>query len=217
MRTEKRFAVIDTETLGGAAQKYCPCYHLGAVALTKKEILDKINIVIIENLLLDSAFYGQFKKEYYRQLMKQENVIICYSEKEAKEIFSAWLLENSISCVCAYNSGFDFKKTFVKECVEGFPFIDIWFAFLDTIGKYRGYNNYCVENGYVTASNNLKMTAELAYRYISKDFDFVEEHTALSDSEIEAEILKAVWKTHRKFTRNIHKGSKFYVNVKARG
>ena len=54
------------------------------------------------------------------------------------------------------------------------------------------------------------MTAEICYRFISGDLSFEEEHTALADCEIEAEILRAVWNTHRKFTRNIHKGDAAY-------
>ena len=139
-------------------------------------------------------------------------------EAEAKEIFSAWLTENNVSCACAHNSGFDFNKTFVSECVEGMEFIDTWQAFFETIGKYRKYNKFCCENGFVTKSGNIQMTAEVCYRFLSGDVSFVEEHTALSDCEIEAEILRAVWATHRKFERNIHKGDapNRFQTVKAR-
>ena len=62
------------------------------------------------------------------------------------------------------------------------------------------------------------MTAEVCYRFLSGDVSFEEEHTALSDCEIEAEILRAVWATHRKFERNIHKGDapNRFQTVKAR-
>ena len=50
------------------------------------------------------------------------------------------------------------------------------------------------------------MTAEICYRFVSGDNSFIEEHTALADTEIEAEILRAVWATHKGFTRNAHKG-----------
>lgn len=217
MNKEKRFAVIDTETLGGATSVYCPCYHLAAVAMTKKnDIFSKINIIILENLDLTSAFYGKMKKEYYRSLLKEDNVIICYTEQEACEIFTSWLVENNISCVCAYNSGFDFVKTFVARCVVGYEFIDLQYAFFDTIARYKKYNQFCQQYGYVTKKNNLQMTVEIAYRFLSGQNDFVEEHTALSDSEVEAEILKAVWATHRKFTRNVHKGAHLYKQIKVR-
>ena len=218
MFTEKTFAIIDTETLGGAASVHCPTYHCAGIALTKREEISRINIVVIGNLLLDSAFYGKAKKDYYLNLLRDPATVLCYTEAEAKEIFSAWLIENNVSCACAHNSGFDFNKTFVSECVEGMEFIDTWQAFFETIGKYRKYNKFCCENGFVTKSGNIQMTAEVCYRFLSGDVSFEEEHTALSDCEIEAEILRAVWATHRKFERNIHKGDapNRFQTVKAR-
>lgn len=206
MFQEKIFAVIDTETKGGVKDPYCPTYHCGAVALSKREIKSKINIVVIGNLDMETAFYGKQKREYYRSLLKDPSVVICFTEAEAKAVFSEWLTANNVSCVCAHNTSFDFCRTFVRECVEGLEFFDIMFAFYDTIAQYAKYKKFCAENGYYTASGNCRMTAEICYRFVSGDNEFVEEHTALSDSEIEAEILRAVWATHRKFTRNAHKG-----------
>lgn len=206
MFQEKIFAVIDTETKGGVKDPYCPTYHCGAVALSKREIKSKINIVVIGNLDMETAFYGKQKREYYRNLLKDPSVIICFTEAEAKAVFSEWLTANNVSCVCAHNTSFDFCRTFVRECVDGMEFFDIMFAFYDTIAQYAKYKKFCAENGYYTASGNCRMTAEICYRFISGNNEFIEEHTALSDSEIEAEILRAVWATHRKFTRNAHKG-----------
>jgi len=218
MFTEKTFAIIDTETLGGASQAHCPTYHCAGIAFTKRAEISRINIVVIGNLLLDSAFYGKFKKDYYRDLLRDPATVICYNEAEASEIFSAWLAENDVSCACAHNSGFDFNKTFVAECIDGLEFIDTWLAFYDTIGQYAKYNKFCAENGFVTAKGNIQMSAEVCYRFISGKVDFVEEHTALADCEIEMEILRAIWDTHRKFTRNAHKGDGAYryKNVKCR-
>lgn len=215
---EKIFAIIDTETLGGAAQTHCPTYHCAGIAFSKMEEVSRINIVVLENLMLDNAFYGQFKKEYYRDLLHNPSTVICYTEEEAKAIFTQWLIENNISCACAHNSGFDFNKTFVAECIDGMEFIDTWLAFFETIGQYRKYNKFCCENGFVTAKGSIQMTAEVCYRFLSGELDFVEEHTALADCEIEMEILKAIWNTHRKFTRNAHKGDSEYrfATVKAR-
>ena len=218
MNTKKTFAIIDTETLGGAAQTFCPTYHCASIAFNKEEELDRIDILVVSNLFLDNAFYGKMKKEYYRELMKNPSTILCFSEAEAKAVFEKWLERNNVSCACAHNSGFDFNKTFVSECVEGMEFIDTWLAFFETIGQYRKYNKFCCDNGYVTKSGNIQMTAEVCHRFLTNDTSFVEEHTALADCEIEMEILKAIWNTHRKFTRNVHKGDsaeRFKV-VKAR-
>ena len=214
MFTEKVFAVIDTETKGGVREPYCPTYHCGAIALTKKEIKSKINIIVIENLDMETAFYGKAKKEYYRALLKDPSVILCFTEAEAKAVFSNWLAENNVDCVCAHNSSFDFCRTFVRECIKDKEFIDILFAFYDTIGQYAKYKKFCAENGYYTAKGNCQLTAEVCYRFLTNDTSFIEEHTALADSEIEVEILRACWATHRKFTRNAHKGDYVSKQIK---
>ncbi len=206
MFKEKIFAVIDTETTGGVKDPYCPTYHLGATALSRKETKSKLNIVVLGNLDMESAFYGKQKKEYYRNLLKDPSVIICYTEAEAKAVFRKWLTDNDVSCVCAHNTSFDFCRTCVGECVENMEFFDIMFAFYDTIAQTKRYREFCAENGYYTPSKNCRMTAEICYRFVSGDNSFIEEHTALADTEIEAEILRAVWATHKGFTRNAHKG-----------
>jgi hypothetical protein len=48
---------------------------------------------------------------------------------------------------------------------------------------------WCEEHEAFSDSGNYSTTAENVYRYISGYNDFVEEHTALADSEIETEIL----------------------------
>ena len=202
---QKFYAVIDTETIGEVQSNFCHAYHLGAVAIDRKgNILDNINIIILSNLLMDTAYYGKMKKEYYRNLVKDGDVIICYDENEALEVFQTWLDYNYITTICAYNSSFDFEKTLIKDIKNSYEFIDILKAFQETIAQTKGYDKFCKDNGYLTKYGKNRMTAEIAYRYISGDNSFIEEHTALSDAEIETLILLAVWDTHKRFTRNCH-------------
>ena len=143
--------------------------------------------------------------------------IICYNEDEAKEVFSNWLDRKFCFCACAHNSGFDFNKTFVAECIDGLEFIDTWLAFYDTIGQYAKYNKFCAENGFVTEKGNIQMSAEVCYRFISGNVDFVEEHTA------HWLIAKLKWKSCVPFgtlievSTGAHKGDgQCFKNVKCR-
>ena len=52
------------------------------------------------------------------------------------------------------------------------------------------YKDFCDQNQYYTESGNYSTTAETVYRYITNNTDFIEEHTALADSEIEWQILR---------------------------
>ena len=51
------------------------------------------------------------------------------------------------------------------------------------------FKKWCEEYEAFSESGNYSTTAENVYRYISGNTEFVEEHTALADSEIETEIL----------------------------
>jgi hypothetical protein len=45
------------------------------------------------------------------------------------------------------------------------------------------------DTGWITPANNVRTTAEKVYAYLTGQHDFVESHTALSDAQIETEIL----------------------------
>ena len=61
----------------------------------------------------------------------------------------------------------------------------------DAIGKTKEYTDFCIRNGYLTKHKNPqnRFTAEILWRYINNDPDFIESHTGLEDVEIEKEIF----------------------------
>ena len=60
-----------------------------------------------------------------------------------------------------------------------------------TFAKDETYKNFCKENGFTLANGSPRLTAEILYRFISKDLSFEESHTGLEDVLIEMEIVKA--------------------------
>lgn len=71
-----------------------------------------------------------------------------------------------------------------------FPIADLWGIACDRLINIDKYRNYCLENELLTASALFfKTSAETAFQYLMKRYDFIEDHTALSDAEIEAQIL----------------------------
>ena len=57
--------------------------------------------------------------------------------------------------------------------------------------------------GYYTPKLNPLTNAEIGYKYITGIHDFEENHTALSDTEIEVQIMAKCYKTHKKYTKGI--------------
>lgn len=73
---------------------------------------------------------------------------------------------------------------------ETVPIVDIMPLVLERVCNTRKYRKWCIDNGELSASGKyFSGRAESVYRYISGNTDFDEDHTALADVEIEAEML----------------------------
>ena len=77
-----------------------------------------------------------------------------------------------------------------------YPLVDLWGVACDRLINIDKYRNYCLERGLLTNSAEyFKTSAETSFQYLMNNYDFIEDHTALSDALIEAQILtKAIRK-----------------------
>lgn len=212
------YATIDTETVGGAATP-TGMYNLGCIIHDRDgKVICKSNLIIMNQYdKIKDDDYSKKNFEWYAQSLMNGHLTAVATEEEAVSLIANLCKMYDVKYVMAWNSDFDFRRTPCRALVEdyGFEFIDIMFAFFDTVAQQKRYRKYCGENDYVTKKGSCRTTAEIAYRFLSKDDNFVEEHTALSDAEIEMELFLACLKTHKKFHRNIHKADKAYLTVKA--
>ena len=73
---------------------------------------------------------------------------------------------------------------------EKYPMIDIWGVACKYLLNSNNYKKMCLESGKMSNTGLYFSTnAEVAMQYLSEKYDFIEDHTALSDAEIETEIL----------------------------
>lgn len=73
---------------------------------------------------------------------------------------------------------------------EKYPMIDIWGIACKYLLNSSTYKKMCLESGKMSNTGLYFSTnAEVAMQYLSEKYDFIEDHTALSDAEIETEIL----------------------------
>lgn len=97
----------------------------------------------------------------------------------------------------AYNSNFDARsikltsdlhKAKINPTADGIHDI---MKMINGITETDNYLSFCEMNGYMTKHKKprVRKTAEIVYRYISGQTDFIESHTALEDSKIELSIL----------------------------
>lgn len=121
---------------------------------------------------------------------------IPYTERFIKAWYSDWFdwweknqFDNFVNKVKPEIKGEDkYKLPIFEFRGKDYPIIDIWAVACDKLINNKRYKKFCIANDYV-GSMYFKTSAEIAYRYLNKDLNFIEAHTALNDAEIESVIL----------------------------
>lgn len=174
------------------------CYNIGySIRNERNEIIIEKDFVVEQvwhNLpLFTSAYYAE-KRSIYVSRMKAKKTILNKYGYICQEMIRDFKRYN-VEIAFAYNSSFD-EKVFAFNCdwfkcsnpFDTIPVKDIR-AFAHEYIVNKDYMHFCEINEYFTETGNYSSTAETVYKYISGNNDFEEEHTALADSQIEADIL----------------------------
>ena len=192
-------AIIDTETTRSGM-----VYDFGAAIMSAAtgEIVDTMNAIIEEtfNDVSDMAtsYYAAKIPAYLEAINAGELKVLPFSECFKR--FSALLESHNVHSVWAYNMAFDFKalNRTITELSNGFitcffpgnvTCYDLMSSAINLVGNTRRYQKWAIAHDYVTPTGRARATAETMFRFISDDASFVEDHTALSDAIIEADIL----------------------------
>lgn len=189
--------IFDTETTS-LIKPFC--YNNGYIVADSETgaIYEKKDFVIEQiwhNLpLFESAYYAEKRPIYIKRMKARAVKMIKFGymcREMAKDI-----KKYSIEYAFAYNSNFDEKVFNFNcdwfKCINPFDNVEIkdirGYAHKFLINK--DFKAFCERHELFTDSGNYSTTAETIYKYLTNKIDFVEEHTALSDSIIEWEILK---------------------------
>lgn len=124
---------------------------------------------------------------------------IPFTERYIKALYSdsynEWEQEQYRKCL-AIAKGNDKSKNekFLEPTFElrnhEYPVLDLWGLACERLVNTKSYKDFCFENKLFTNSGTyFKTSAETVFQYLTKNVDFVEEHTALADAKIESEIL----------------------------
>ena len=207
MATKKHYMVLDTETVADARVPF----YLGFTIIDRRgNIVEQGNFFtaeIVDNptglYLLCKDSFSRRKADFYLEAAKQQPQNVMPFDIIADIINDT--IKNYNATVCAYNAKFDVTvcENFAQALSMPYFFApgtevwDIWNIALNIFCKSRNYVNFARENGFVTEKNNVSSSAETVYRYLTNNPDFVESHTALDDTNIEAEILTQAFKRHK--------------------
>lgn len=162
--------------------------------------------------LMQSAYYAKKIPQYRADLASGKRTLA-----NTYEIRKALVdLINKYNCkfVCAHNARFDYnslnntqrwttKSRFRYFLPYGLEWWDTLKMARSVMGKMPTYQRFCEENGYTTKTGKPRFTAEICYRFITKDNTFVESHTGLEDVEIETEILRYCHRQHKPMKKKL--------------
>jgi DNA polymerase III epsilon subunit-like protein len=110
------------------------------------------------------------------------------------------MIQYDIDTVVAHNARFDYTSTATTQRYltsskwryffpYGTKFVCTLKMAREIFGKDNEYIAFCEEHEFLTTYKKPKLTAEVIYRYLTNNVEFVESHTGLEDVEIETVIL----------------------------
>ena len=164
--------------------------------------------------IMTSCYYAEKLPRYNEQIKAGERKVVSYYM--AREIVKTLMEKYNTNIVIAHNASFDNRATNNTERYLTkskyryfFPYgTEIWDTLkmaTDTICQQKTYIRWCEENDYMTKHKTPRprATAEILYRYISGDDNFIESHTGLEDVMIEKEIFAHCMRQHKKMRKKL--------------
>ena len=192
-------------------------YDFGFAVCDKQgRIYEKYSFIIKEIFfdmedLMKTSYYADKLPQYYEEIRNgQRKVVSLY---EARKILADVMKKYNTNIFVAHNARFDDNALKVTERYTTkskyryfLPFgTEVWDTMKmakDTIAKQKTYIRFCEENNYLTKNGKVRVTAEILYKYISGNNDFIESHTGLEDVMIEKEIFSKCMAQHKKMRKS---------------
>lgn len=201
MTNKDRFIVIDTETTNSIDDPLC--YDVGfAVVDIDGNVYENYSFVVadifLDKELMSSAYFADKIPQYWKDIKTGTRELKTFFN--IKKAFADCVKRNNVKIILAHNARFDYRSLNLTQryltCSKYryfFPFgVEIW----DTLKMSRlvlknneEYGEFCYLNNFLTKRMCKQFTAEVIYRFLTNNVDFVESHTGLEDVLIEKEIF----------------------------
>jgi len=206
------FLVLDGETCntpkidGQLDVKNGQVYDLGGMVIDEYGN-EKTRFSVING----DVFFGmpnQMREAYYSDKIPQ---YIKEINMGKRKVLNTWQIVKMVRAICkeykvqaivAHNAYFDIQtlnatmryqtKSMLRYFFPyGMKVIDSLKIARKVFGKDKDYIKFCQDNGYMTNTKTPRprLTAEVLWRYISNNNEFIESHTGFEDVEIESKIF----------------------------
>lgn len=208
------YLTIDTETANGLDDPMMydigGCIHdrYGRVYETFSFVI--YDVFCADRALFDTAYYAEKRPNYELDLANGTRKLV--SIFTARKHINDLCKQYNVKAIIAHNARFDYKSTnFTMRYITkskyryflpyGIPMWDTLKMAQDTICKQKSYIAWCKKNDYCKKNGTPRATAEILYKYITGNNDFIEEHTGLEDVLIEKEIFAHCMRQHKKMRK----------------
>ena len=198
---DTKFLVLDTETTNTIDDPFC--YDVGFAVVDAAGNVYETHSYVIADIFLDSelmtyAYFAEKIPQYWEDIKSGKRTLRRF--KTVKYILRDVVKQYGIEYVVAHNASFDYRSlAYTQRLLTSSKYryflpygIKVWDTLKmarECFGKDEKYNDFCKTNGFVTSRGQNRFTAEIIYRYLTGNLDFVEEHTGLEDVLIEKDIL----------------------------
>ena len=164
------------------------------------------DIFVDEKELMKSAYYAKKIPQYEADLATGKRKMA--TTYEIRQRMLADIANYGIKEVVAHNARFDYNSLNTIQRWETKSAFRYWFPYGITIWdsarmarsvilKMPTYRKFCEKYDLLTKTGRLPFNAEVLYKFITKNPDFVESHTGLEDVQIEREIVLYCYKQHK--------------------
>ena len=197
----KKFIVLDTETTNSLDDPLT--YDIGFAVIDEKGKVYESHSFVIAEIFLDkelmkSAYFAEKIPQYWQDIKDGKRKLA--KLLTVKKILAKVMKDNHINIVIAHNARFDYRslattQRFLTSSKYRY-FLPYGTEVYCTLKMARQalknnieYDNFCYNNGYLTKRGCKRYTAEILYRFLTGQNDFIESHTGLEDVLIEKEIF----------------------------
>lgn len=198
----EKFIVLDTETANSIDDPMC--YDVGFAVVDETGKVYETHSYVIADIFLDEkkmmkeAYFADKIPQYWEDIKEGKRKLRRF--KTVKQILKDVCDQYQIKKIAAHNARFDYRSLSITQrwltsskYRYFFPYgVEIWDTLKmarKVLAKDDSFGEFCYNNNFLTKKGLRRYTAEIIYRYITNNVDFIESHTGLEDVMIEKDIL----------------------------